>query len=137
MLAQRRIVYRLLFSDETQYSRDRITSTRNSQLCSTNIHWWSVERSLQRLFSLNVWSGLIGDLLIRKFVLEQHLTLANYLHFLPKELPLLLEHVPLETRFRMFFEDEGRQVMAHFNSITRLSEFVVLVQNLVRRSLLI
>jgi hypothetical protein len=80
------------------------------------------EQNIQiRRFSLNVWCGLIGDLLIGPFVLEQCLTAANYLHFLVIELPVSLENMPLETRLRMFFQHDGMpphfgyQVMPHLN----------------------
>jgi hypothetical protein len=50
-------------------------------------------------FSVNVWYSLIEP-----FVLEQHLTVDNYLNF---KLALLMEDVLLETRHGSFFEHDG------------------------------
>jgi hypothetical protein len=52
---------------------------------------------------VNVWCGLIVDLLIGPFILER-LTAVNYLFFLVNKLMQLTQHVPLKTMLRMFFE---------------------------------
>jgi hypothetical protein len=45
----------------------------------------NAESNSEHLLSLNVWYGLIGDLLIGPFILKQGLTGANYLIFLAEE----------------------------------------------------
>jgi hypothetical protein len=56
---------------------------------------------------VNVCCDLIGP-----YVPELGLIAANYLHFLTKELPLLMKGMPLKTRLRMFFQHDG--VPPHF-----------------------
>jgi hypothetical protein len=79
-----------------------------------------VESSFKHLLPVNVWYGLIGDLLIGPFILKRRLTAATYLGFLTDELPLLVEDVSLETRLKMFFQHAGarlhfcQQVTAYF-----------------------
>jgi len=58
----------------------------------------TVESNYQHRFSVNVWCGVIGDQMIGPYIFSQRLTGDFYAHFLQKELPALLENVPLQTR---------------------------------------
>ena len=49
----------------------------------------------QQRFSVNWWCAVLDDQLIGPFILEGRLTREAYLRFLQKELPRLLEDVPL------------------------------------------
>jgi len=57
----------------------------------------TVESNYQHRFSVNVWCGVTGDQLIGPYILPQRLTGDNYANSLQKELPALLENVPLQT----------------------------------------
>jgi len=72
-----------------------------------------------RHFSINVWCGMIDDMLIGPIILDNHITGQNYLDFLQNELPKQLEDIPLATRIAMYFQHDRapshytRHVMQH------------------------
>ncbi|RZC42651.1 DDE 3 domain containing protein [Asbolus verrucosus] len=93
-----------------------------------NLHYWSVEnptwnenRNFQSLFSVNVCCGAIGHHLIGLHFFRGTLNSTIYLDFLQNRLPLLLDVAPLETRRRMWFQQDGapphnvRIVTEHLN----------------------
>jgi hypothetical protein len=47
---------------------------------------------------VNIWCGIIGNLLIKLCELEDHLTDKHYQHFLQEKVPQLFEDVLLEVR---------------------------------------
>jgi hypothetical protein len=64
-------------------------------------------RRTQRRFSINVWCGMIDDMLIGPVILEDLMTGQNYLHFLQNGLPEQLKDVPLATQIVMYFQHDG------------------------------
>jgi hypothetical protein len=60
-----------------------------------------VQSRHQQQFSINVWAGIIGDVLIGFHVFPQRLTGNSYRHFLENGLPTLLEDLPLAIRAHM------------------------------------
>jgi hypothetical protein len=103
ILAHRQNLPRILSSDEAHLNLEGINSTRNPHLWSLDKPHGTSEGTFQRRLSVNVWCYLIRD----PFNLEQCLTAANYLHFLTKELSLLMENVPLDVSWRLFFQSHG------------------------------
>lgn len=110
---------KILWMDEAQFTRDGITNCRN-------LHQWSNKGDNPRLkrastyqvkFSVNVWVGLIDNLLIGPVILPPGLTGARFLDFLRDELPPLLENVPLELRRGMYLQMDG--CPAHYAAIVR------------------
>ncbi|KAJ4446641.1 hypothetical protein ANN_13338 [Periplaneta americana] len=84
-----------------------------------NEHVWIDENSHaveetrhQHRFSINVWSGVLGDRLIGPCVLPQRLTGARYQDFLINVLPTLLQYVPCQQRLQMWFMHDDTP--AHF-----------------------
>jgi hypothetical protein len=69
---------KFLFTDEATFSRDCITNTRNTHVCS----YYNPHEKKETRFSENIWCGIIGNLFIGQAVLEDHLTSQGYLHFL-------------------------------------------------------
>ena len=117
----RQLLPLIIFTDEATFTRNGINKTRNS-------HWWShesphgtVETNFQSCFSVNVWCGMIDDVLIGPVILDGRMTGQNYLDFMQNELPEQLENVPLTTRIAMYFQHDGapshytRHVMQHLN----------------------
>lgn len=99
----------ILWTDESNFDRDGITNYHN-------LHFWapkgenprkSKEGAHQQRFSLNVWMGIVHDMLIGPFFLPARLTGIAYEHFLKEELPILLEDVPLGTRMTMIYQHDG------------------------------
>ena len=110
--------YRLImFTDESQFTRDGINNLHNSHEWAVGNPHATVETNFQLRFHVNVWCGVLHDQLIGPFILPGNLTGAMYLHFLQNELPLLLEDVSLETRGRMYFQHDGAP--AHFSRAVR------------------
>ena len=66
---------------------------------------------------MNVWAGIVGDVLIGPHVLSPTLNGARYHDFIRDTLPVLLEHVPLQVRHNMWFMHDGAP--AHFGRSVR------------------
>jgi len=60
-----------------------------------------VETNFQRRFSMNVWCGMIDDILTGPVILDNRMRGQNYLDLLQNELPKQLEDVPLATQIAM------------------------------------
>lgn len=61
----------------------------------------------QRRWKVNVWGGIIGQYIIGPHFLNGILTGDAYLQFLQRDLPPLLENVPLEVRANMWLQQDG------------------------------
>lgn len=108
---------KIMFTDEANFSRNAITNFHNN-------HYWAqenphaiTETHFQQQFSLNVWIGIISDHLIGPFFLPGRLNGQDYCNFLTNDLPLLLEHVPLQLRQQLWFMHDGAP--AHFSRLAR------------------
>jgi len=98
IIANRRLIPFILFTDEASFTRDDINNTHNSHRWSHKNPHAIVESNSQRLFSVNMWCGLIDSQLIGPAVLPNRLTGRAYVDFMQNELPPLLEEVPLAKR---------------------------------------
>jgi hypothetical protein len=107
-------ISRILFSDESSFGRQGCFTHRN-------LHVWSYDNpratypcAFQRRFSVNLWSGLVGDSVVSQdckkikkaclgilyfqigpFEFPMRLTGAVYANFLNMELAHLLKNIPL------------------------------------------
>lgn len=119
----RQLIPSILFTDEATFTRDGINNSHNSHRWSDENPYAAVESNFQHRFSVNLWCGMIDNLLIGPFVLPNRLTGQLYLEFLGNDLPLLLEDVPLATRRDMIWQQDGapahfsRQVTQHLNRV--------------------
>lgn len=116
-LRNRSFLNRILWTDESQFTRDGVTNFHN-------LHTWSDinphktrSTSFQHKFSVNVWAGIIGNRLIGPFLLPQVLNSQIYLNFLENTLPALLEDIPLLTRRSLFYQHDGAP--AHTSTIVK------------------
>jgi hypothetical protein len=102
---------RILWMDEATFTRDGIVNCRN-------LHKWCPKGENPRLkrsstfqvrYSINVWAGLIDDMLIGPVILPATLTGESFLRLLRDELPQLLQVVPLylRVRNRMYLQMDG------------------------------
>ena len=108
-------VSRVLFSDESGFSRDGIVK-------SHNLHYWAednphvmIETKNQYRFLVNIWMGIIGNHLIGPYIIDGHLNGETYLDFLRDHLNNLLEEVPLQVRNNMWFMHDAtvlRRILA-------------------------
>ena len=115
VIANRRVIPFILFTDDASFIRDSINNTHNSHRRSNKNPHAIVERNSQHRFSVNVWCGVINNQLIGPAVLPNRLTGCACVDFLKNELPLLLEEVPLTKRMCMVFQHEGAP--AHYNRL--------------------
>lgn len=102
----------VLFTDEAKFSRTMIVNSHNSHIWSIDNPHAITQVNHQYQFSLNVWAGIIGDKLFVSF-LPNILNGQTYLQFLTDDLPTILEDLPLNTRNRMWFMQDGAP--AHFS----------------------
>jgi hypothetical protein len=61
------------------------------------------ERGYEVRFSVSVWAGIFGDIVLGSYVLSERPTTQRYRDFLETLLPGLLEDVPLAVRRRLWF----------------------------------
>lgn len=110
---------KVLWMDESQFTRDGMTNFRN-------LHKWCPKGENPRLirastfqvrFSVNVWAGLVDDKLIGPIILPQTLNAERFLELLSEDLPSLLDDVPLTTRRRLMLQMDG--CPAHYARVVR------------------
>ncbi|PSN44542.1 hypothetical protein C0J52_18389 [Blattella germanica] len=116
--------YRLImFSDEANFTRDGTNNMHNMHVWAYENPHASIESNFQRIFSVNVWCGVVYDQLMGPFILPGNLTGQMYNNFIQEELPELLEDVPLETRRQMYVQHDGapahlqHEVTAHNSAL--------------------
>ncbi|XP_066152080.1 uncharacterized protein [Euwallacea fornicatus] len=112
-----RFLRRILWTDESKFSREGVTNFHN-------LHYWAEENphmkketSFQHKFSVNVWAGIIGRLLIGPYFLPDNLNGENYLEFLRNHLPDILDDIPLDVRTEIIFQNDG--CPAHYRKTIR------------------
>jgi hypothetical protein len=85
----------VLFTDEACFSRDDIINIHNQhQWAEENPHGVIHSRHQQQ-FSINVLAGIVGDCVVGPHVLPHWPTGNLYRYFPLRDLPKLLENVPL------------------------------------------
>ncbi|KAJ8936816.1 hypothetical protein NQ318_015283 [Aromia moschata] len=98
----------------TYFSRMKLVLPKRGVFNMHNTHVWCdgyphAYRNFrdQRNFSVNVWCGIVGDVLIGPHILPDRLTGNGYLNFLQQVLPNLLEEVPLGILRQMWYLHDG------------------------------
>jgi len=102
-----RFLFRVIFSDESLFTREGIFNQHNQ-------HYWSEEnppvtrvRSFQTRWNRNVWAGIVGRQILGLVYLPDRLNGANYVHFLENNIPDFLEDFPLMERHNLIFQQDG------------------------------
>jgi hypothetical protein len=106
----------VLFTDEAAFTRNGKINFHNHVWAEENPHT-VVQSRYQQQFSINVWVGIIGDVLVGPHVLPQSLTGNCYQYFLENDLPTLSEDLALAIRAHMWFLHDGAS--PHFSIIVR------------------
>ncbi|KAJ8954712.1 hypothetical protein NQ318_011405 [Aromia moschata] len=97
----------VLFTDEAGFTKTGVFNMHNTHVwCDENPHAYRNFRD-QRNFSVNVWCGIVGDVLLGPHILPDRLTGNGYLNFLQHVLPNLLEEVPLGILRQMWYFHDG------------------------------
>ena len=99
----------LLFTDEATFNKNGNVNRHNFHYYATeNPHY--IRTHSQNRWSLNVWGGIIGNIVIGPHFFEERLTADRYLHFLREDLGPLLQRVPIDVHNRMWFMHDGAPV---------------------------
>jgi hypothetical protein len=115
-------LYRTLFTDEAQFTRDGINNSRNSHVWAEENPHAIRERRSQLRFSVNVWIGVINNQLVGPHFFDGPLTGQVYLNFLQNILPNLLANANVAIR-GMYFQHDGAPphfllaVRQHLNNV--------------------
>lgn len=110
----RRMITRILFTDESQFTRDGINNSRNFHIWAQNNPKSVIQKNSQVRFSINVWCGIYNNRLIGPHIFENRLTGEIYKNFLEHTLPGLLENIPMET---LWLQHDGAP--AHYSREVR------------------
>ena len=103
----------VLFSDEATFHNSGSVNRHNFHYYSTENPRIIRQIDNQHQWSLNVWGGIIGDVIIGPHFFNGHLNGQMYLHFLRHEFLALLAAIPEYTRNRMWLQQDGAP--AHFS----------------------
>lgn len=107
----------VLFTDEASFTRRGVFNFHNEHVWAyVNPHVVR-ETHFQHEFSLNIWAGIVGDMLIGPHILPNRLNGASYRAFLENDLLDLLDDVPLDIRHIMWYMHDGAP--AHFSRAAR------------------
>lgn len=108
---------KVLWSDEATFKSNGNVNLHNAHYWSpTNPHWMR-QVDNQRLWSLNVWCGIVGNQIVGPHFFQGTVTGPIYTDFLKNVLPLLLQNVNLQLRQVMWFQHDGAP--PHFSRICR------------------
>ena len=107
----------MLFSDEPAFTRDSVFNTHNQHIRDQINPLAFTVQSHQVRFSVNIWCGIIHNMLVGPRVMKNRLTGANYRDSLVNILPVLLEEVPLAVCARTWFQHDGAP--AHFSHLEK------------------
>lgn len=107
----------IMFTDEAGFGRDGVINSHNLHLWHDENPHEIIQSRHQHRFFVNVWAGIIGNHLIGPFILHDRLNGARYLQFLQGHLNDLLEDVPVETRYQMWYMHDGAP--PHFDILVR------------------
>lgn len=112
----------IIWTDESTFTREGVFNVHNRHYYAQENPHLVRQQRFQRRFSINVWMGVIGGVLIGPFLGLPRTVGGNaYLNFLQNELPVLLEDIPLDVRRRMIYQHDGapphfsRAVRQHLN----------------------
>lgn len=107
----------VLFSDEATFKSTGALNRHNCHYWSRQNPHWTQHIDHQHRWSLNVWCGIVDGQVIGPYFFDGTVTGQSYLQLLQNVLPVLLENVPLNTRRRMWFQQDGAP--PHFSLIVR------------------
>lgn len=100
-------INRILFTDEATFTRRGVLNWRNNHSWELDNPHLTIERHFQQEFSINIWCGIIDNVIIGPYELPGRLNGNQYLQFLQNDLPNLLDDVPLNLRQNMWFMHDG------------------------------
>jgi len=116
---------RVLFSDEANFCNNGQVNRHNMDYWAMENLYWMQTVHLQCSWSLNVWSGILGNHIIGLHLFEESLNGEVYTNFLENILPQLLKNVILDLCINMWIQHNGT---AHSARISRLKMLEIFLQ---------
>lgn len=111
-------ISKILWSDESQFTRDGIVNTHNCHYWAENNPHWIKQVKHQRNWQINVWCGIYNTRIIGPVFFTGTLTAERYceliLHGIVEE---FLDNVPLNENLELWFQHDGAP--PHFAAVTR------------------
>ncbi|EZA51837.1 hypothetical protein X777_09632 [Ooceraea biroi] len=95
------------FSDEATFKSNGCVDRHNMHYWSRENPHWMRQIDNQRVWSINVWCGILNGHIIGPHFFDGTLNGATYYNFHENHLSLLLEDVDLHTRGQMWFQQDG------------------------------
>jgi hypothetical protein len=94
-------LHNILWTVEACFTCEGVFNVYNSHLWARDNPYVIRERGYQVCFSVSVWAGIVGDIVVGPYLLPDRLTAQRYRDFLETVLPGLLEVVSLAVRQRL------------------------------------
>lgn len=107
----------VMFSDEAKFYSDGQLNRHNSHYWSNENPHWHRAVDHQNRWSIMVWCGIVNGYLVGPYFFDRNVDQHSYLELLRDRLPELLEEVDLNTRRRMWLQQDGAP--PHFARIVR------------------
>lgn len=98
---------KILWTDESCFTNCGVFNRNNHHHWSTENPDLVRETRNQTRFRVNVWCGMINDILLGPYFFEGTLTAARYVEFLQNEFEEMLNGMPLIVRRNMIFQQDG------------------------------
>lgn len=108
---------KILWTDEARFDQEGVFNYHNMHVWATENPRAMRESSFQHRFSLNVWAGVVDDVLVGPHFFEGNLTGVKYLDFLQHNLPQLLDQLTQQQREELIFQQDGAP--PHFTNDVR------------------
>ncbi|CAG9792705.1 unnamed protein product [Diatraea saccharalis] len=108
---------KILWTDEATFTRSGYVNHRNEHLWLHENPYAVRESTFQHQFSVNVWAGMIGNILIGPLILPAVMNGLRFLQFLETDFLDALIEIPLAYRRRMTLQLDGAP--AHFATNVR------------------
>ncbi|GBM15224.1 hypothetical protein AVEN_144021-1 [Araneus ventricosus] len=77
----------------------------------------TISSNVQHKFSINICAGILGDHLLRSYLLPERINGAKYLVFLQHAIPDMLQEIPTTVGQNMWFMHDGAR--AHISIAMR------------------
>lgn len=98
---------KIMWSDECTFGRNGIFNRRNHRCWSQENPHCNVETNFQTRFSLNVWCGILDDMLVGPFFIDGSLDQYKYFELLTGYIENFLDQLPLANRYEVIFQQDG------------------------------
>lgn len=107
----------ILWTDEALFTRVGIYNRKNEHFWALNNPHVIKNCHHQVRFSVNVWAGIINNVIVGPVFIEGSLTGGNYLHMLQGVIEDLLDDVPLSLTGHYYYQHDGAP--PHYSRLVR------------------